>query len=233
MLSVRFWLPGVFIQVTSWRWSYLYKHTCPHKQPISLVLWLRPETRLWSYTKLEWAARPSPTAGRNIKYLPVSLVWTSGVTSWRFSDDENTRNQPRATQQWSQGSWDNTQLEQLVTRRGRTASKVPAHVVWPWGSSRGGQAAHVDRRPPSRSLASSQLAVFGGGFCLWLQKHSPHCQTWKHDASGCFSAKRRMDEALYRQNPQAGQTGHGGTSSIAVIQNTRPGNKGLAEEEAY
>ncbi len=66
-------------------------------------------------------------------------------------------------------------------------------------------------RPKSSSLASTQLAVFGGGGMLpMIPRTHPHCQTWrwKHYGWGCFSAKGTgqlhrikgtMDGAMYLQ----------------------------------
>ena len=66
-------------------------------------------------------------------------------------------------------------------------------------------------RPKSSSLASTQLAVFGGrGMLPMIQEHHWHRQTrrWKHYAFRCFSAKGTgqlhrikgtMDGSMYRQ----------------------------------
>ncbi len=118
------------------------------------------------------------------------------LTSWSFNDHENceesAQNYTGGSCQWSQGSWEHSHQETNgnTLRREGLKSAAPArppcsrkHMyrpVWslPMIQRRTWWKCCGQMRPKSSSLASTQLAVFGGGGML-PQEHHPHRHTWR------------------------------------------------------
>ncbi len=134
------------------------------------------------------------------------------LTSWSFNDHENdeesAQNYTGGSCQWSQGSWDHSRpRKQLVTHYAvkdwnpAAPARSPCsrkHMyrpeVWslPMIQRRTGWKCCGQMRPKSSSLASTQLAVFGGGGMLPMTQDT--IPTVKHGGGnimlwGCFSAK--------------------------------------------
>ncbi len=83
-------------------------------------------TRLQTYTRLEWATRPSSSSNNWCDYSQMEEKinncqspsdWGSmqDLTSWSFNDHENgegsAQNYTGGSCQWSQGSWENSHQE--------------------------------------------------------------------------------------------------------------------------
>ncbi len=100
------------------------------------------------------------------------------LTSWSFNDHENgeesAQNYTGGSCQWSKGSWDQSPRKQLVTLRCEglksCSRKHTYRPVWslPMIQRRTGWKCCGQMRPKSSSLASTQLAVFGGGGMLLM-----------------------------------------------------------------
>ncbi len=150
--------------------------------------------------------------------LPSDWGSMQDLTSWSFNDHENgeesAQNYTGGSCQWFQGSWDTVKDWNLAApARSPCSRKHMYRHIWslPMIQRRTGWKCCGQMRPKSSSLASTQLAVFGGGGMLPMTPRTPsHRQTWrwKHYALGCFSAKGTgqlhrikgtMDGAMYRQ----------------------------------
>ncbi len=99
-------------------------------------------------------------------------------------------------------------LKSCSARKVPLLKKAHAQPVWrlPMIQRRTGWKCCGQMRPKSSSLASTQLAVIGGGGMLPMtQEHHPHRQTWrwKHYALGWTGQLHRikgtMDGDMYRQ----------------------------------
>ncbi len=151
------------------------------------------------------------------------------LTSWSFSDHENGEDSAQNyTSMISRQLAPYSPRKHLVTHyavkdrnpaapaRFLSSRKHMYRPVWslPMIQRRTGWKCCGQMRTKSSSLASTQLAVFGGGGMLLSQEHHPHRQTrrWKHYAFGFFwggvsakgtgqlhRIKGMMDGTMYRQ----------------------------------
>ncbi len=110
------------------------------------------------------------------------------LTLWSFNEHENgeesTQNYMGVPCQWSQGSWDHSHQDFTLCREGLkscSGHKVPllnkahlqARLKFEMIQGRTGWKWCGQMRPKSSSLASTQLAVFGGGGILPMTPKTP------------------------------------------------------------
>ncbi len=120
--------------------------------------------------------RQSPSVWGSMQYL----------TSWSFNDHENgeesAQNYTGGSCQWSQGSWDHSHQENnwwrteiLQRPQGPPAqeSTCTARLKFANDSEENWVKCCGQMRPKSSSLASTQLAVFGGGGMLPMTPRTP------------------------------------------------------------
>ncbi len=125
------------------------------------------------------------------------------LTSWSFNDHENgvesAQNYTGGSCQWSQGSWDHSYQENIVTKKTThyavkdwnpaTPARSPCsrnHMYWPvWSLPM------IQRRTGWKCCGQIKLnsqCLEEEECCLWPQEHHPHRQTWrwKRYALGVF-----------------------------------------------